>query len=1288
MPAADQQAVYDAVGSELVRNTFLGYNNTLFAYGQTGSGKTYTMTGGGGDTRGITPRVCAQLFSRIAALRSEHSETSFTVRCSYMEIYLEQVYDLLAVANEKERCLRVREHPETGPFVDGLSTHPVSTLEGALELMSKGDEARRTAATRMNTRSSRSHAIFTVHFTSVELLTDADQQMFGGISTNTKRSKLNLVDLAGSERTKKSEAEGEHFTEATKINASLTALGRVIDALADLSNPHRRGPTIVAPYRDSTLTWILRDSIGGNSKTTMVATISPHAASVEETQSTLRYASRAREIVNLAVVNEDPSVRRIRELTAENERLKRELVRARDPAKVRRHESDMIDLRSTVERLAAELADEQDRSRGLQLRAHALENELSTLSSARREPPAKPPARRACKSQPRDDGQRRNAATAEHLRPRDEELEAAQAAAAQLRDRCEKAERRLAVSEQKARRAERELKAAAERQAEERQRRSAPTQPQPKLVRKRSAVKKEAARDGRRTATPEQPPSPDTDSPDRAEAARERDEQLAALRQEAASLAAELQEERARADAASSDSASARKERSAEAARLEGLVAAARDRLQAEAAAHAATKAEAERAAAAHSAAAADFEKGSAALADQLRQTKGQLDAARKDLRLATSRAEAERGRAEGTEHALRDELTAALRGLEAAATLEEEAREREERLGERVEQLCSDIDKQRSEAESAQTLLRNERGRLLRDLHSARIRAVESEERSVRLRLADSAAEWSAWHRRLCGISGEAVCSRRRASEARRRASEAKRQHAQDRTAAAAAAIASASGWRAGTVLWRYYSLWSRWTSARTAEATADRLRRERESLLQVTAQHRDKTRQQAAAIKKLHAQVAAASGEGAEAARRAEAEQTRSKRLAAALGRQRLAHRTARTLWQRRVTRSVRDTIQARAHLQRYWRELRVVELVAVREGTDNMRLRTDLAAADRRAAALEREAEASEAGRAEAEALVGWYKAQLEEVKLESQRSSGDGFWAKLTGSARDGAAALFGRLADRYRLHCEAVRMDFSARCDQVRLMYLLVENGEAVAGYARQLARASARCQAWRDRARTASARADRLQEGVDRLTAVRDDIAALLDGAPTSYELEEQRAMAEEDTLHHGVAAWLAACHDSRVRQRAAAARTALAVLRCCGSGSADASDCATQPSAPREGVAWRPACSRAASPEPDVPRLPSLRRCGSLSPQRPQRSRSFSRSESTQRWAPPIDVRRGASFAARSRQPAACSWCGAEGRHVTLRRCACAATTYCGQKCQLLDWKAGHRKDCSACDQ
>ncbi|XP_066474798.1 stAR-related lipid transfer protein 9 [Tiliqua scincoides] len=334
---ASQEVVFQDLGTSVLSGAFKGYNICLFAYGQTGSGKTYTMMGTPASI-GLTPRICEGLFSREDDCSQQPA--SCRVEVSFLEIYNERVRDLLRISDHKKPyTLRVREHPETGPYVQGLSRHVVADSKQVVGLLEEGIANRITAATHVHDASSRSHAIFTIQYTQAILENNLPSET---------ASKINLVDLAGSERADPSYCK-DRITEGANINKSLVTLGIVISALAqnsqmfsscqsinsiasEVDSSHtdsHYGPSVGSqrrpayiPYRDSVLTWLLKDSLGGNSKTIMIATISPASSCYNETMSTLRYASNAKNIINKPRVNEDANVKLIRELREEIDRLK------------------------------------------------------------------------------------------------------------------------------------------------------------------------------------------------------------------------------------------------------------------------------------------------------------------------------------------------------------------------------------------------------------------------------------------------------------------------------------------------------------------------------------------------------------------------------------------------------------------------------------------------------------------------------------------------------------------------------------------------------------------------------------------------------------------------------------------------------------------------------------------------------------------------------------------------------------------------------------------------------
>ncbi|KAK9473147.1 uncharacterized protein V1510DRAFT_433745 [Dipodascopsis tothii] len=290
-PFATQDTVFEDLGRPLLANAFAGFNNCIFAYGQTGSGKSYSMMGTA-DEPGLIPRICEALFARLAA----EPERPAAVEVAYLEIYNERVRDLLA---PKRGSLRIREHPTLGPYVEDLSRLAVGSYADVAAVLEAGNRVRTVAATGMNENSSRSHAVFTLTLAQRAVGADGDRV-----------SRISLVDLAGSERAAATQASGALLKEGSEINKSLSTLGRVINVLAA-----RRGG--VVPYRDSALTWLLKDSLGGNSQTAMLAAISPADVNFGETLSTLRYADSAKRIRTHAVVNEDPRAVLVRELQAE-----------------------------------------------------------------------------------------------------------------------------------------------------------------------------------------------------------------------------------------------------------------------------------------------------------------------------------------------------------------------------------------------------------------------------------------------------------------------------------------------------------------------------------------------------------------------------------------------------------------------------------------------------------------------------------------------------------------------------------------------------------------------------------------------------------------------------------------------------------------------------------------------------------------------------------------------------------------------------------------------------------
>ncbi|CAD6188362.1 unnamed protein product [Caenorhabditis auriculariae] len=310
---ADQKKVFEDLGKGVLSNAWAGYNCSLFAYGQTGSGKSYSIVGFKGN-KGIVPIVCEELFKQIEIAKKKNSQ--FEVFISMFEIYCEKVRDLLSDKPPPKGGLKVREHPKTGFYVESLSSVPVSSYAEIEAKIDEGTKSRTIAATNMNATSSRAHTIVKIIF----------HQKIGksGGGTTTKKSEINLVDLAGSERQSAAGTEGDRLKEGIVINQSLSTLGRVIKALHEAQGA-KNGKKPQIPYRDSVLTCLLKNALGGNSKTIMVAAISPADINFEETLSTLRFADRAKSIKTNAVVNENQNERVLRELKEENVRLQQQI---------------------------------------------------------------------------------------------------------------------------------------------------------------------------------------------------------------------------------------------------------------------------------------------------------------------------------------------------------------------------------------------------------------------------------------------------------------------------------------------------------------------------------------------------------------------------------------------------------------------------------------------------------------------------------------------------------------------------------------------------------------------------------------------------------------------------------------------------------------------------------------------------------------------------------------------------------------------------------------------------
>nr|XP_015826225.2 kinesin-like protein KIF14 [Nothobranchius furzeri] len=348
---ASQKTVYQTLAKPLLFRAFEGFNTCLFAYGQTGSGKSYTMMGFE-EEAGVIPRFCQELFIKLASMVNE--EVKCHVEMSYFEVYNEKIHDLLVTREEphqRRMPLRVREHPVHGPYVAELSANVVSSytdIKGWLEL---GNKQRATAATGMNDKSSRSHSVFTLVMTQTKT-----EFVEGEEHDHSIISRINLVDLAGSERCNSAQTSGERLREGASINKSLLTLGKVISALSEQALTRKK---VFTPYRESVLTWLLKESLGGNSKTAMIATVSPAGSNVEESLSTLRYAQQARTIINVAKVNEDTSAKLIRELKAEVEKLRAAQMSSQgvEPHRVRLFQQEISTLKNKLSQQEREMAE-------------------------------------------------------------------------------------------------------------------------------------------------------------------------------------------------------------------------------------------------------------------------------------------------------------------------------------------------------------------------------------------------------------------------------------------------------------------------------------------------------------------------------------------------------------------------------------------------------------------------------------------------------------------------------------------------------------------------------------------------------------------------------------------------------------------------------------------------------------------------------------------------------------------------------------------------------------------
>ncbi|XP_041502837.1 chromosome-associated kinesin KIF4 isoform X4 [Microtus oregoni] len=350
-PSTEQEEVFNTAVAPLIKGIFKGYNATVLAYGQTGSGKTYSMGGAytaeqeHESTIGVIPRVIQLLFQEI----NKKSDFEFTLKVSYLEIYNEEILDLLCPSREKTQ-INIREDPKEGIKIVGLTEKTVLVASDTVDCLEQGNNSRTVASTAMNSQSSRSHAIFTI---SIEQRKKNDKN-------SNFRSKLHLVDLAGSERQKKTKAEGDRLKEGININRGLLCLGNVISALGD----DKKGSFV--PYRDSKLTRLLQDSLGGNSHTLMIACVSPADSNLEETLNTLRYADRARKIKNKPIINIDPQAAEVNHLKQQVQQLQVLLLQAHGgtlPGSINVEPSE--NLQSLMEKNQSLIEENEKLSRGL-----------------------------------------------------------------------------------------------------------------------------------------------------------------------------------------------------------------------------------------------------------------------------------------------------------------------------------------------------------------------------------------------------------------------------------------------------------------------------------------------------------------------------------------------------------------------------------------------------------------------------------------------------------------------------------------------------------------------------------------------------------------------------------------------------------------------------------------------------------------------------------------------------------------------------------------------------------
>ncbi|CAG9824939.1 unnamed protein product, partial [Phaedon cochleariae] len=364
---SEQDQLYDRCVQPLIGNLFKGYNLTIMAYGQTGSGKTHSMgtAYSGAGQMGVIPRAISEIFDTV----KDNFSIDFDITVSFMELYQEVLYDLLSGKPRDQCVVELREDPVKGILIPGLSELPVKSAEEVLAILQKGSAGRATGCTAMNSQSSRSHAIFTVNMS----MTNKENRK------EYKVSKLHLVDLAGSERPKKTGAVGSTFKEGVLINKGLFVLGNVISCLGDEKTQNG-----FIPYRDSNLTRLLKDSLGGNSITLMIACVSPADYNIDETLSTLRYADRARKIRNKPIVNQDAKVAEINELKQTIRQLRLQILGQGGPmvcpAEIELLKKEILECKLKIRELTVQLSAVLLENTGLHEKITILQNANDLLS--------------------------------------------------------------------------------------------------------------------------------------------------------------------------------------------------------------------------------------------------------------------------------------------------------------------------------------------------------------------------------------------------------------------------------------------------------------------------------------------------------------------------------------------------------------------------------------------------------------------------------------------------------------------------------------------------------------------------------------------------------------------------------------------------------------------------------------------------------------------------------------------------------------------------------------------